>query len=122
MDLSYSLGSASVTCSAASPVSSRLMDVPVSKSSSTEGNRMSEKSSDWPGSSVISKEKTAEEIPGKRNQVASSSQSSPSQEPEIKPLQDLTNARTLPSSGLEEVLERSSRRRRGPACYAEPKL
>ncbi|KFV53162.1 hypothetical protein N328_07852, partial [Gavia stellata] len=120
MDLSHSLESSSVTCSAALPVSSRLTDVPVSKSLSTEGNRMSGKSSVWLESSLIFKEKTAEEIPGERNQ--SSSQSSSSQEPEIRPLQDLTNARTLSSSSLEEVSGRSSRRRRDPACYAEPKL
>ncbi|KAM6200137.1 uncharacterized protein WM294_005683 [Sarcoramphus papa] len=122
MDLSHSLESSSVTCSAASPVSSRLTDVPVSRSLSTEGNRMPEKSSVWPESSLILKEKTAEEIPGERHQVESSSQSSPSQEPEIRPLQDLTNARTLSSSSSEEVSGRSSRRRRDPACYAEPKL
>ncbi|KFQ94851.1 hypothetical protein Y956_07575, partial [Nipponia nippon] len=120
--LSHSLESSSVTCSAALPVSSRLTDVPVSKSLSTEGNRMPEKSSVWPESSFIFNEKTAEEIPGERNQVESSSQSSSSQEPEIRPLQDLTNARTLTSSSSDEVSGHSSRRRRGPACYAEPKL
>ncbi|XP_076198578.1 uncharacterized protein LOC143162303 isoform X1 [Aptenodytes patagonicus] len=122
MDVSHSLESSSVTCSAASPVSSRFTDVPVSKSLSTEGNRMPEKSSVWPESSMIFKEKTAEEIPGERNQVESSSQTSSSQEPEIRPLQDLTNARTLSSSSSEEVSRRSFRQRREPACYAEPKL
>ncbi|KFQ02888.1 hypothetical protein N330_08394, partial [Leptosomus discolor] len=121
MDFSYSLESSSVTSSAASPVTSRLTDVPVPKSSSTEGNRMPEKSSVWPESSLIFKEKTAEEIPGKGNQVESSSQSSPSQEPEIRPLQDLTNAGTLASSS-SEVSGRSSRRKRDPTCYTEPKL
>ncbi|KFQ72065.1 hypothetical protein N335_02706, partial [Phaethon lepturus] len=120
MDLSHSFESSSVTCSAALPVSSRLTDVPVSKSLSTEGDRMPEKSSVWPGSSLIFKEKTAEE--GKRNQTESSSRSLPSQEPEIRPLQDLTNDRTPSSSSSEEVSGRSSRRRRDPACYAEPKL
>ncbi|KAM7096922.1 uncharacterized protein J5F26_009641 isoform 1-T1 [Ciconia maguari] len=122
MDLSHSLESSSVTCSAASPISSRLTGVPVSKSLSTEGNRMPEKSFVWPESSLVFKEKTVEEIPVKRNQVESSSQSSSSQEPEIRPLQDLTNAGTLSSSSSEEVSGRSSRRRREPTCYAEPKL
>ncbi|KFV95316.1 hypothetical protein N327_11199, partial [Fulmarus glacialis] len=122
LELSHSLESSSVTCSAALPVSSRLTEVRVSKSLSTEGNRMPEKSSVWPESSLIFKEKTAEKISGERNQVESSSQTSSSQEPEIRPLQDLTNARTLSSSSLEEASGRSSRRRRDPACYAEPKL
>ncbi|XP_074001903.1 shugoshin 2 [Numenius arquata] len=122
MDTSYSLEFSSVTCPAALPVSSRLTDVPVSKSLSTEGNRVPEKSSVWLESSLISKEKTAEETPGERNQVESSSRSSPSQEPEIRPLQDLTNVRTVSSCSLEEVSKRSSRRRRQPACYTEPKL
>ncbi|PKU48072.1 shugoshin-like 2 [Limosa lapponica baueri] len=121
MDASYSLEFSSMTCSAALPVGSRLTDVPVSRSLSTEGNRVPEKSSVWPESSLISKEKTAEETPGERNQVESSSRSSPSQEPEIRPLQDLTNVRTVSSSSLE-VSKRSSRRRRQPACYTEPKL
>ncbi|KFW06493.1 hypothetical protein N326_11435, partial [Eurypyga helias] len=122
MELSRSLESSSMTCSAALPVSSRLTDVPVSTSSSTEGNRVPEKPSVWLQSSLIFEEKTAEEKPGGRNQVESSSRSSPSQESEIRPLQDLTNARTLSSTSLEEASGRSSRRRRDPACYAEPKL
>ncbi|KFP60653.1 hypothetical protein N322_08256, partial [Cariama cristata] len=122
MDLTRSLEYSSVACSAASPVSFRLTDVPVSESLSTEGNRMPEKSSVWPESSLICKEKTAEEISGERKQVESSSWSSSSQEPEIKPLQDLTNARTLSSSSSEEVSGRSFRRRQHPASYAEPKL
>ena len=80
-DISRSLESSSVTCSAASPVSSRLTDVPVSKSLSTEGNRMPKKSSVWPESSLVFKEETAEEIPGGRNQVESSCWRTPSQEP-----------------------------------------
>ncbi|KFQ62920.1 hypothetical protein N334_01954, partial [Pelecanus crispus] len=122
MELSHSLESSSVTCSAASPVSSRLTDVPVSKSLSTEDNRKPEKSSVWPESSLVFKDNTAEEIPGERKRVESSSQSSSSQEPEIRPLQDLTNARTLSSSSSEEVSGRSSRQRRDPGYYAEPKL
>ncbi|XP_054065446.1 shugoshin 2-like isoform X1 [Rissa tridactyla] len=121
-DTSYSLESSSVACSAALPVSSRLTDVPVSKSLSTEGNRMPEKSSVWPESSLILKEKTAMEISGERKEVESSSRSSPSREPEIKPLQDLTNMRTVSFSSLEEAPTRSSRRRQHPTCYAEPKL
>uniref|UniRef100_A0A8C3J6N4 Shugoshin C-terminal domain-containing protein n=1 Tax=Calidris pygmaea TaxID=425635 RepID=A0A8C3J6N4_9CHAR len=81
IDTSYSLEFSSATCSAALPVSSRLTDVPVSSSLSTEGNRVPEKSSVWLESSLISKEKTAEETPGERSQVESSSWSSPSQEP-----------------------------------------
>ncbi|KFQ27853.1 hypothetical protein N332_03657, partial [Mesitornis unicolor] len=120
MDLSQSFESC-VSCSAALPVSSRLTDVPVSKSLSTEGNRMPEKSI-WLESSLVFKEKTAEEIPGERNQLKSSSLSSPSQEPEIKPLQDLTNARTLTLLPGSRKTEDSSRRRRGIVCYKEPTL
>ncbi|CAN0209336.1 unnamed protein product [Bubo scandiacus] len=122
MDLSRSLESSPMTCSAALPVRSRLTDVPVSKSLSTEDNRTPEKSSVWLESSLIFKEKTAEGIPGESNPVKSSSQNSPSQEPEIRPLQDLTNARTVASSSLEEVTGYLPRRRRDPTCYAEPKL
>ncbi|KFV16047.1 hypothetical protein N339_09369, partial [Pterocles gutturalis] len=122
MDISDSLESSSVACSAVLPVNSRLTDVPVAKSLSTEGNRVPEKFSVWPESSLILKEKTEEEISGERNQVETSSYSSSSQEPEIRPLQDLTNARTLSSPSSEEVSGRSSRRRRDPPCYAEPKL
>ncbi|XP_056206192.1 uncharacterized protein LOC130154277 isoform X3 [Falco biarmicus] len=122
MDLSHSLESTSVTCSAASRLGSRLTDVPVSKSLSTKGNRMPEKSSVLPASSPILKGKPAKEIPGERNQVESSFQSSSSQEPEIRPLQDLTNVRTLSSCSSEEMSRRLSKRRREPACYKEPKL
>ncbi|XP_065526243.1 shugoshin 2-like isoform X2 [Lathamus discolor] len=80
-DLSHSLKSSHVTYSAALSVSSWLTDAPVSKSLSTEGNRMPEKSSVWLESFLISKEKTAEEIPEEKSQVKPSSQNSPSQEP-----------------------------------------
>uniref|UniRef100_A0A672TV05 Shugoshin 2-like n=3 Tax=Strigops habroptila TaxID=2489341 RepID=A0A672TV05_STRHB len=122
MDLSHSLKSSSVAYSAASPVSSWLTDASVSKSLSTEGNRMPEKSSVWLESSLISKEKTAEEIPGERSQVEPSSQSSPSQEPATRPLQDLTNASALSFSSSEGVSRRSSKRKREPGSYKEPKL
>lgn len=86
LDLSESLESSPVTCPATSRVNSSLADVPVSKSLRAGGNRspvseMTEKSSVWLGSSLTFKEKTAEEIPGKRNKIESSSQSSPPQEP-----------------------------------------
>lgn len=80
-DLSHSLKSSHMTCSAALSVSSWLTDAPVSKSLSTEGNRMPEKSSVWLESFLISKEKTAEEIPEEKSQVKPSSQNSPLQEP-----------------------------------------
>lgn len=41
---------------------------------------------------------------------------------ETKPLQDLTNARTLSLPSSEEVSGRLIRRKREPTCYAEPKL
>lgn len=81
LDVSRSFESSFVTCSPASPVSSRLTDVLVSKSLSTEGNRMPERSSVQPESPLIIKEITSDEIPGERKQVESSSQSTPSQEP-----------------------------------------
>ncbi|XP_050195840.1 LOW QUALITY PROTEIN: shugoshin 2-like [Myiozetetes cayanensis] len=122
MYLPNNLESSSVTSCAALPVSSRLTEVPVSKSSSAEGNRMPEKSPAWRKSSLMFKEKTAEEIPGETNEMQSSSQSSPSQKPEVKPLQDLNNTRILPCSISEEVSGHSSRRRRNPTCYKEPRL
>ncbi|KFO75296.1 hypothetical protein N303_08455, partial [Cuculus canorus] len=122
MDVSHCLESSSVTCSAALSVISRLTDVSVSKRLSTESNRMPEKYSVGLESSLIFKEMPAEEIPGETNQVESSSRSSPSQEPEIMPLHDLTNTKTLPSSSSEEGLGRPSRKRRDPPSYAEPKI
>ncbi|XP_068052158.1 shugoshin 2-like isoform X3 [Anomalospiza imberbis] len=119
-DLSHSLESSHVSSSAVLPVSSRLTEVPVSKSLSTEGNRLPAKPPVWLKKSVIFKEKTAEEIPGERNQVQSSSWSSPSQEPDIRPLQDLNSSRVLSHSSSEEASGCSSRRKRKPACYKEP--
>uniref|UniRef100_A0A8C3XF10 Shugoshin C-terminal domain-containing protein n=1 Tax=Cyanoderma ruficeps TaxID=181631 RepID=A0A8C3XF10_9PASS len=120
-DLSHSLESSHVSSSAALPVSSRLTEVPVSKSLSTEGNRMPAKSPVWLKNSLIFKEKTAEEIPGERNQMQSSSWSSSSQEG-IRPLRDLNNARVLSPSGSEEAPGHSSRRKRKPTCYKEPPI
>uniref|UniRef100_A0A8C3LXB2 Shugoshin C-terminal domain-containing protein n=1 Tax=Chrysolophus pictus TaxID=9089 RepID=A0A8C3LXB2_CHRPC len=126
MDLSQSLESSSVICSTDLPVSCGLTDLPVSKNSETKGNGTPEKSLCLE-SSLLFKEGRAEEASGERSKVVSSfkhcSQSSPPQEPEIRPLQDLTNARTpslVPS--VEEVPERASRRRPDPACYREPSL
>ncbi|XP_039925443.1 shugoshin 2-like isoform X1 [Hirundo rustica] len=121
-DLSHSLESSHVSSSAVLPVSSRLTEVPVSKRLSTQGNRMPAKSPVWLKNSLIFKEKTAEEIPGERNKVQSSSWSSPSQEPDIRPLRDLNNARGLSHSGSEEASGRSSRRKRKPTCYKEPSV
>ncbi|XP_069717058.1 shugoshin 2-like [Phaenicophaeus curvirostris] len=117
MDVSHCFESSSAALS----VSSQLTDVAGSKSLSTEGNRMPEKLSIGLESSLIFKEMPAEEIPGETNQAESSSRSSPPQEPDIMPLQDLTNTRTLPSS-CSEVLGRPSRQRRDPPSYAEPKI
>nr|XP_013807588.1 PREDICTED: shugoshin-like 2 [Apteryx mantelli mantelli] len=126
MSISDSLESSTMTCSAALPLSTRLTDLPVSKSLGTEDNKIPEKSSVWPESALTFKERNAEEIPEGRNQVESGSKehswSSSLQEPEIRPLQDLTNARTLSSPSSEGASGRLSRRRRDPACYAEPKL
>ncbi|XP_041328806.1 uncharacterized protein LOC121356451 isoform X3 [Pyrgilauda ruficollis] len=79
-DLSHSIESSRKSSSAVLSVSSRLREVPASKSLSTEGNRMPAKPPVWLKKSLIFKEETAEEIPGERNQVQSSSWSSPSQE------------------------------------------
>ncbi|XP_062434909.1 uncharacterized protein LOC134142145 [Rhea pennata] len=126
MSISDSLESSTVTCSAALPLGSRLTDLPVSKSLDTEGNKIPKKSSVWPECALSFKERNAEEIPEGRNQVESSSkehsQSSSLQEHEIRPLQDLTNAKTLSSPSLEGASGRLSRRKRDPTCYAEPKL
>ncbi|TRZ21603.1 hypothetical protein HGM15179_005439 [Zosterops borbonicus] len=84
-DLSHSLESSHVSSAAVLPVSSRLTEVPVSKSLSTEGNRIPSKSPVWLKNSLIIKEKTAEEIPGEKNQMQSSSWSSSSQEPGSSP-------------------------------------
>ncbi|XP_058695582.1 shugoshin 2-like isoform X1 [Poecile atricapillus] len=119
-DFSHSLEASHVSSSGVLPVSSRLTEVSVSKSLSTEGKRMSAKSPVCLKNSLIVKKKTAEEIPGERNQVQSSSWSTPSKEPDIRPLQDLKNACVLSPSGLEESSGRPSRRKRKPTCYKEP--
>ncbi|XP_063256459.1 shugoshin 2-like [Prinia subflava] len=121
-DLPHSLESSHVSSPAVLPVSSRLTEVPVSESSSTKGNRMPAKSPVSLKNSLIFNEKTSEEIPGERNQVQSSSWSSPSWEPDVKPLRDLNDARVLPHSGSEEAPGRSSRRTRKPTCYKEPSI
>ncbi|RLW01001.1 hypothetical protein DV515_00008324 [Chloebia gouldiae] len=119
-DLSHSLESSHVSSSAVLPVSSRLREVPVSKSLSTEGKRLPEKNPVWMKKSLIFKENTSEEIPGERNQVQSSSWNSP--EPDIRPLQDLNSPRVLSLSGSEDTSGCSSRRKRKPACYKEPSI
>ncbi|XP_041328805.1 uncharacterized protein LOC121356451 isoform X2 [Pyrgilauda ruficollis] len=121
-DLSHSIESSRKSSSAVLSVSSRLREVPASKSLSTEGNRMPAKPPVWLKKSLIFKEETAEEIPGERNQVQSSSWSSPSQESGIRPLQDLNNARVLSHSSSEDASGRSSRRKRKPTCYKEPSI
>ncbi|KFP85187.1 hypothetical protein N310_07661, partial [Acanthisitta chloris] len=122
MDLPQSLESSSLTHSEAWSASSRLTDAAACKSLSNKGNRTPVKFPVQPKCSLIVKEKTAEEIPVERNQAQSSSQSSPSQEPEIRPLQDLNNTRIVSSTSLEEESGSSTRRRRNPVCYKEPKL
>ncbi|XP_035187146.1 shugoshin 2-like isoform X2 [Oxyura jamaicensis] len=126
MGSSQSLASSSVICSAALHFSAGLTDLLVSKSLSTEGKRIPEKYSLWPECSQVFKENDGEEITGERNQHGSSSEdhsrSSSLEKLGTKPLQDLTNARTLSLSSPEEVSGRLIRRRREPTCYAEPKL
>ncbi|XP_071418474.1 uncharacterized protein [Pithys albifrons albifrons] len=127
LDLPHSLEFSPVTNCAALPVSSGLTQVPVSKSLSTEDNRMPAKfpggtTECQPKSSLTLKEQTTKEMPGERNQVQSNSWSSLSQEPEIRPLQDLNNARILSYSSSEGVSGHSSKRRRNPACYKEPRI
>ncbi|XP_030133466.3 uncharacterized protein [Taeniopygia guttata] len=119
-DLSHSPESFHVSSSAVLPVSSRLTEIPVSKSLSTEGNRLPEKPPVSLKKSLIFKENTSEEIPGERNQAQSSSWSPP--EPDIRPLQDLNSPRVLSHSGSEEALGCSTRRKRKPACYKEPSI
>ncbi|XP_026647483.2 uncharacterized protein LOC102065823 [Zonotrichia albicollis] len=121
-DLSHSLESSRVSSSAVLSVSSRLTDVTVSKKLSTEGNRMPAKPPVLLKNSLIFQEMTAEEVSGERNQVPSSSWSSPSQKPDTRPLQDLNNARVVSQSSSEEASGRSSRRNRKPTCYKEPSI
>eukprot|EP00075_Anas_platyrhynchos_P027659 XP_027316912.1 shugoshin 2 isoform X1 [Anas platyrhynchos] len=122
---SQSLESSSVVCSGALHFKAGLTDVLVSKSLSTEGNRIPEKSSLWPECSQVFKERDGE-VPGERNQHGSSSedhsQNSSLEKRESKPLQDLTNARTLSLPSSEEESGRLIRRRREPTCYKEPKI
>ncbi|XP_062354282.1 uncharacterized protein LOC134047263 [Cinclus cinclus] len=121
-DSSHILESSHVSSSAVLPAGSRGTEIPVSKSSSTVGNRMQVKSHAWLKKSVVFKEETEEDTPGERNQVQSSSCSSSSQKPDIRPLQDLNNTRGLPPSGSEETPGCSSRRKQKPVCYKEPSL
>ncbi|XP_032921136.1 shugoshin 2-like isoform X2 [Catharus ustulatus] len=121
-DLSHSLESSHVSGSAVLPVSSRLTEAPVSKSLSTEDKKMTAKSHASLKNSQIFKEKTEEDIPGEKNQVQSSSCSSSSQKPGIRPLQDLNNISILSPSGSEEASGRSSRRKLKPTCYKEPSI
>ncbi|XP_058717664.1 uncharacterized protein LOC131591204 isoform X1 [Poecile atricapillus] len=117
---SHSLESSHVSSSGVLPVSSRHTEVSVSKSLGTEGKRMSAKSPVHLKNSQTVKKKTAEKIPGARNQVQSSSRSIPSKEPDIRPLQDLKNARALSRSGLEESSGRPSGQKWKPTCYKGP--
>ncbi|NXA48463.1 SGO1 protein, partial [Nothocercus julius] len=126
MNISDSLESSTVRCSVTLPLGSSLKDLPVSKTLGTEDCKIAKKSSACPENVLTSKERSAEEILEGRNQTESSSkehsQSSSLQKPEIWPLRDMTNAGTLHSPGSEKALGRRSKRRRDPACYAEPKL
>ncbi|XP_025905200.1 uncharacterized protein LOC112955932 isoform X2 [Nothoprocta perdicaria] len=125
MNISDSLESSTVRCSVALPLGSSLADPPISRSLGTEDSKIPKKSA-CPGNVLTFKERSAEEMPEGRNQVELSSkehsESSSLQKPEICPLRDLTNAGTLCSPDSEEALGRRSKRRRDPACYAEPKL
>ncbi|XP_014735811.1 PREDICTED: uncharacterized protein LOC106855542 [Sturnus vulgaris] len=121
-DLSHNVESSHVSSSAVLPVSSRLTEVPISKSLSTEGKRMPEKSHVGLKNSLIFKEKTAEDIAEETNQVQSSSWSSSSEKSDIRPLRDLNNTRVLSPSSSEEASGRSSRRKVKPICYKEPPL
>ncbi|CAN8218974.1 unnamed protein product [Coccothraustes coccothraustes] len=121
-DLSHCFESSQGSSSAVLSVSSRLREGPVCKSLSTEDNRMPAKPPVQLKNSLIFEEKTAEEIPGERSQVQSSSWSSLSQEPDNRPLRDLNNARALSHSSSEEASGRSSRRKRKPTCYKEPSI
>ncbi|NXA41033.1 SGO1 protein, partial [Eudromia elegans] len=125
MNISDSLESSTLRSSVALPLDSNLTDLPISKSLGIEDSKIPEKSSACPKNLLTFKE-SAEEILEGRKQVELSSEehsrSSSLQKPETWPLQDLTNARTLCSPSSEEALGRRSKRRRDPACYAEPKI
>ncbi|KAG6939060.1 hypothetical protein G0U57_003850 [Chelydra serpentina] len=91
-------------------------------------HRIAEKSSALPKSSAIVKENDPEQTSGgswrKKAKAGSKDpcQSAASPGSENKALQDLTNASFRSSLSSEESLARPTRRRRDPACYAEPKL
>uniref|UniRef100_A0A8C8T015 Shugoshin C-terminal domain-containing protein n=1 Tax=Pelusios castaneus TaxID=367368 RepID=A0A8C8T015_9SAUR len=82
-----------------------------------------------PKSAAIFQESDTKQTSGgsygrKKGKVSSKEpgQSAASPGSENKALQDLTNASFLSSIGSEESSARPTRRRRDPACYAEPKL
>ncbi|CAM5090213.1 unnamed protein product [Natator depressus] len=92
-------------------------------------HRIAEKSSTLPKSSAIVKENDTEQTSGgscgRKKAKASSKdpcQSTALPGSENKALQDLTNASFRASISSEESSARPTRRRRDPACYAEPKL
>ncbi|CAM2100130.1 unnamed protein product [Caretta caretta] len=92
-------------------------------------HRIAEKSSTLPKSSAIVKENDTEQTSGggcgRKKAKASSKdpcQSTALPGSENKALQDLTNASFRASISSGESSARPTRRRRDPACYAEPKL
>ncbi|KAM9123953.1 uncharacterized protein ACDP82_013791 [Pangshura tecta] len=92
-------------------------------------HRIADKSSALPKSAAIVKENYTEQTSGggcgRKTAKASSKdpcQSAASPGTENKALQDLTNASFRSSISSEESSARPTRRRRDPACYAEPKL
>ncbi|KGL81301.1 hypothetical protein N309_05331, partial [Tinamus guttatus] len=126
MNLSDSLESSTVRCSVGLLLGSSLTDLPVSRTLGTEDCKIPKKSSACPENVLTFKERSAEEILEGRNQAELCSKEhfqSPSlKKPDTWPLQDLTNVGSLCSPSSEEALGRRPKRRREPACYAEPKL